>query len=337
MSSLYRVIKKSLLPYANSHHYKRIEIICDDGQKVTQLSSHVHFNHGNITPCLQKLYDCCDALPEKRIQSYFFKNCDYYKNDEYVLLKVRQIPGRFFPRIYRPILREGDSGTATFVFNSNLLFPADYKKTINYIPGYNSNLIKSLQQLSTLIERLKTIFNYVYPTKNNYKTYGHELRNLLILACTEVDAQFKGIMIANDLKPQNGKSYSMLDYVKLKKILKLDNYFIKFPYFPEIKPVSPFKRWAVRPGKKGLVWYNDYNAVKHNREEDFKKATLENCINSVSAVAILLICQYGNKIPYWDELIGSFFELHGSPVWSFDECYIPPIENSTWSEEKLQL
>jgi hypothetical protein len=324
-----------MLPYANSYN-KRIEIICDDGQKITQLSADIHVNHGNFTPYLQKLYECCDTIPNKRIQNYFFKNSDNYKNDKYSLVKVKQTPGKFFPRIYRPILKSGDFGTGTLIYNSNLLFPADFKNSFNYIPGYNSNIIKSIQQLSTLIERLKSIFNNVYPTSANNKSYGYEIRNLLILASTEVDAQFKGILIANGIQPK-GKYYSMLDYGKLKKIMRLDKYYVRFPHFPELKSVSPFRSWNTNPGKKGISWYNDHNAVKHNREEDFKKATLINCIQSVSAVTILLIAQYGNNVPNWKELIGNFFELTGSPIWSFDECYIPPIESPTWSEEKIKL
>ncbi len=42
-----------------------------------------------------------------------------------------------------------------------------------------------------------------------------------------------------------------------------------------------------------LRWYNAYNAVKHDRETEFAKATLGNLIEAMGAVFVLVMAQFG--------------------------------------------
>ena len=45
------------------------------------------------------------------------------------------------------------------------------------------------------------------------------------------------------------------------------------------------------------IEYRD-NAVKHDRENAFSKATLENAIDAITACAIMLVAEY-SLIPSW--------------------------------------
>ena len=49
-------------------------------------------------------------------------------------------------------------------------------------------------QLDALIEQFKLICQTVHPEGENLNAFGHDIRNLLILACTEVEAQWKNVL-----------------------------------------------------------------------------------------------------------------------------------------------
>ncbi|WP_440131086.1 hypothetical protein, partial [Klebsiella pneumoniae] len=84
-------------------------------------------------------------------------------------------------------------------------------------------------------------------------------RNVLIIAATEVEAQWKGVLKANG---KNGKNTS--NYVLLADALKLREFSIRLPFYPWLDPIRPFDSWyhSETPTKK-LPWYDDYQAVKH--------------------------------------------------------------------------
>ncbi len=110
-------------------------------------------------------------------------------------------------------------------------------------PGYNPdnldnhNLIETSRgQLSALREQLERICRVVHPSEKTLRTFGHDIRNLLILACTEVEAHFKGVLKANGCKADNTK-----DYVKLSLAMKLGEYAIDFPFYPWLPPMRPFE------------------------------------------------------------------------------------------------
>src|SRR5271157_2491018 len=128
----------------------------------------------------------------------------------------------------------------------------------------------STGQLHALIQELQQICRVVHPIEHNFHAYGHEIRNIIAIACTEVEAQWKNILVANDQKAGNRG-----DYVKLSLPMKLQEYSVELPWYPWLKPIAPFKNWVL-PTKRGekqlLPWYDAYNAVKHDREKKFAEA-----------------------------------------------------------------
>ena len=103
-----------------------------------------------------------------------------------------------------------------------------------------------------------------------------------------------------------------------------------FRSYPELGDIIPFENWDCNAASKSLFWYNNYNAVKHDREASFDKATLKSAIHAVTAVCVALVAQYGNDIPTWRESIGSYFLLMDSPSWQIEECYVPPLSEDGW-------
>jgi hypothetical protein len=97
------------------------------------------------------------------------------------------LPGEFFPRIARPY-RNDPKGKGS--------------------PGYNPDerkeareaRVMSAGQLHAMIAQLEQICRVVYPHEDNYNAFGHEIRNILILGCTEVETQWKRILKENGIK-----------------------------------------------------------------------------------------------------------------------------------------
>lgn len=279
----------------------------------------------------------CKSNPNKNINEYFFNENKQYKKESYKLTLLHEIIGFHYPRIYRPVLKNDTLNSNAIYFSRGTQNLYNNFHNYDYIHYDEKILLSSVQQLSILINRIENIFKSVNPCEANLFVFGHEIRNVLILACTEVESQLKGILISNDIYPLNKKEYTTKDYVKLLDHLKLKAYTIELAYFPELNSISPFKGWNEKNPSESLSWYNAYNAVKHDRENNFEKATLQNAINAISAMCVLLLAQYGSNIPYWKDLIGNFFEINSKPSWHFRDCYIPPYAMVEWEKAKLDL
>lgn len=195
-------------------------------------------------------------------------------------------------------------------------------------PIFNTNkFISDFNQLQILIELIEKVFKYISPVQKNMETFGNELRNIIILACTEVESLWKDTLLSNNYA---NKKLTTKDYVKLLSILKLNEYKIKFNFYPDIEEVSPFSNWNTKSPTQSLSWYSDYNAIKHDRLNEFSKATLKNAIESVSAVVIMLIAKYGYTNIYWKTKIENLISITEIPDWGFEDYYIPPF----WSKDE---
>lgn len=214
-------------------------------------------------------------------------------------------PGEYYARMARP----GSTGRAHS--------PGHYPDMS--IEAVNTRAI-STGQLHALIQELQQICRVVQPAQSNFNTYGIEIRNFLILACTEVEAQWKNIMKANGVN-----AASRLDYVKLSPAMKLPEYQVSLPWYPWLEPIIPFENWqpTIAPAKQDLPWYDAYNATKHDRESAFEAATLENALKAITANFVMLCAQYG-----WDfarrkeQADDAFFQLVTAPTWNPAEVYV---------------
>ncbi|MGH1556984.1 hypothetical protein ACRAWD_02635 [Caulobacter segnis] len=109
------------------------------------------------------------------------------------------------------------------------------------------------------------------PTTANLGAYGHEIRNLLILAAMEVETHWRGVLVANGFTRDRPWTS---DYVKLLVPMRLDQYAVGFRHYPWMDPVRPFGGWSADQPTQSLFWYDAYNGVKHNREHEFHRADL---------------------------------------------------------------
>ena len=104
---------------------------------------------------------------------------------------LRLAPGEYFPRMARPF-------GATYL--AALPIPPD--RDLSVSPGGNPDKspkaleerVTSSGQLHALIVQLEQVCRVVHPKTENFSAYGHDLRSILLVACTEVEAQCKSIL-----------------------------------------------------------------------------------------------------------------------------------------------
>jgi hypothetical protein len=230
--------------------------------------------------------------------------------------KIKLRPGEYYPRIARP----GDQ------------YPND-------VPGLSPGALREIDfvavargQLTALTRQLDRICQTVQPLPQNFHTFGHDIRNLLILACSEVEAHWRGVLTANGMDKDR---YTTQDYVLLRRAMKLDEYSVTFPNYPWLKGISPFKDWGSggRPTQE-LKWYAAYNAVKHNRDAEFDKATLFYVFEAISASVVMMAAQFGlhGGLGQRSEL-QAFYQFSALPSWPPSEVYVYPYGELTsdWS------
>jgi hypothetical protein len=217
-------------------------------------------------------------------------------------------PAEYYPRMARPLVLAAQP----------TLWSPPLASEMAYIAGARS-------QLTLLVRRLEQICQTVQPAASTLQVYGHEIRNLLILASTEAEMHLRGILKANGsqiTKPNSNQ------YVKLVAPLKLDDYTVAFLDFPALAPVAPFAGWATSDPTDSLRWYAAYHGTKHNREEEFERGTLEHAFAAVAACLALLVAQFG-PIALGAEL-GSYVSI-GSPTWAVGEMYMPRVTEADWT------
>lgn len=225
------------------------------------------------------------------------------------LREMKLAPGEFYPRMARP----------------NDQHPKDSPGNCPLTRDFEHELASMRGQLVSLMRSLERVCQTVHPCNETFGAYGHEIRNLLILACTEVETHWKAVLAANGVIKDR---YSTNDYVSLQSAMRLGEYSIKLNYYPWLPAFRPFEKWGTsgRPTQE-LGWYSAYNKVKHDREQHFAQATLLNAINAVSACVTMLCAQFGKGEAFrWRSEFGFFFGLQDTPVWDPAECYTYPYD-----------
>lgn len=201
---------------------------------------------------------------------------------------------------------------------------ANERINFNYI---NEDFYQDIRAFQNIQSSLNDLFNYIEPSQINLKAYGHKIRELLILACTEVEYLLLKVLVENGYTSKT--FYTTRDYIKCRDILKLDKFEVILTQYPQLKKFQPFKGWDVSSPTKSLAWYDAYNSVKHNRGDNIQEANLEHLLDSISALHILLQSQYGNNIfDKWFSITDdrSIFITSIYPNWELERISAPLLE-----------
>lgn len=204
---------------------------------------------------------------------------------------------------------------------------------------YSNDRYELIHAYQMIENDLKKIFEYIQPSDNNFKVYSHRLYEILLRASTEFETNCKKILTANSYV--NGDDWNINDYKKIESANRLSEYKVKLNIWnPHPLIIQPFENWG-----ESLSWYKDYNFVKHNRNEKFFLANMENVLKAVSGLLCILFSQfyvgvfnsYNDQDNYTDDFNNyefiytdnSLFSINPYCNWTEDEKYI-----INWNELK---
>jgi hypothetical protein len=199
---------------------------------------------------------------------------------------------------------------------------------------------------------LQLAFEYLEPSDESRTAYSYRLHALLMRTCIEVEANFKAILEENIFTPPTGRALNMTDYRKVDATHHLSSYEVMLPIWNGTPPIlKPFERWRPLRGLPnssgtGLPWYQAYNASKHDRHYDFKKANFENVVMAIAGLLILVSSQFRSEdfspgpttlsasgLDYhpMEASIGSLFRIKYPDDWADSEKY-----DFNWATLKAQ-
>lgn len=206
---------------------------------------------------------------------------------------------------------------------------------------YSNDRIQLSRAYLNAERMLVEIFEYVEPGDDNATTYSFEMYTFLLRVCTEIESNFKEILMSNTYNVISN-DLTMKDYFKIEKSSKLSKYKVRYnnwrasdktrvtyemyPFlsFGNVKPSSP-------------EWYRSYNIVKHNREEELNHANLLNCINALAGLLVVLYSQFGESCLNTYGCSGMYF----CNMESYDEIFdadtifeIIPPSFADWGEQE---
>jgi hypothetical protein len=116
--------------------------------------------------------------------------------------------------------------------------------------------------------------------------------------------------------------------------MRLDEWELSLISYPDYPPIRPFSGWSSSAATKSLDWYDAYNAVKHDREANLRRATFGNVLKAAAASIAMGAAQFG-----WDDWhpendLARFrqrvFTLRPPQTWEPKDVYFVPEEGATW-------
>jgi hypothetical protein len=181
------------------------------------------------------------------------------------------------------------------------------------------------QSVGLLLDRLRAIFRTVQPEEANRRAYGHQMRELLMLAATDVESSWRAILRENQLDPPGPKRWTTREYVRILSPLRLETWSVTMPLYPRYGRITPFAGWNPDEPSGSLPWYSAYNATKHDREGELARADLENVVSAVAAAYVMLLAQVGPHSLSAGEYMPRDFAIEAAPEWPLGETYVPPF------------
>lgn len=129
---------------------------------------------------------------------------------------------------------------------------------------------------------------FVEPVKLNYEVYSLEFAKIILSACSEIEAVGKLLYDAICKEDKVIKKDVGMNDIATKLLLASPLVYESYMTIPiTVDNIFPFLNW--KESKKSVPkWWADHNDIKHSRHiiENYKKANLNNAIDSVAALAV---------------------------------------------------
>ena len=215
---------------------------------------------------------------------------------------------------------------------------------------YAKNPEHYVRAFTLIMNDLRSIFEYLEPSDECREAYSYRIHALLMRTCIEAEANFKAILEENTFTPPPNGSLNMTHYRKVDATHHLSSYEVMLPIWngvpPIIKPFELWKPWRGQSQPEGKrlspPWYQAYNASKHDRQDEFRKANFGTLVDAVAGLLVLISSQFafsaGSSAPgswttYYpiEASTGSLFRIRYPEDWADDELY-----DFDWSVLKTQ-
>lgn len=152
------------------------------------------------------------------------------------------------------------------------------------------------QSFYLLMKDFDNVLTYIEPCDNNLTTYSHRLYEIFLRASTEFESICKDLLKGSNYSARPIDKWGIKDYFTLSSPRELTKYIIRIDAWDPIpKRIMPFKEWDNKKYTP-LPWYQDYNEVKHNRNNSFKLASLENSVFAMGSIFVILYSAMGEDI-----------------------------------------
>lgn len=240
------------------------------------------------------------------------------KQKEVVLHRMALRSGQYFPRIARPSDQH----------------PLDMPSSPPSDSIDEQEAFTAFRFFHQLIRDLELVMETVEPVAANLDCYGNRIRSLLILVCTECENQMRGVLRENGIEKER---YNTKDFFKLFGPMRLSEYAVSFDKLPWLGSFAPFRGWCERQPTHSLPWYDAYNAAKHERARYSEKANLRMVFDSISALWILFLAQYGTGMLSAGQFRNSDIECTEAPRWRYSEVYVYPYQGTECEFEPVKL
>jgi len=234
--------------------------------------------------------------------------------------ETSMISGVFYPRIYR-----GEDTPPPHHINE--------REVAHYVAAVRSTRM--------VFSKLETLFNAVEPWAGTQdSTWGLLQREILILACAEVESAWRSVILENQYQRENADGsnlkFSTNDYVKLLKPMRLKDWKLSLSSHRHYREIQPFRDWSKERPTASLPWYDAYNTVKHGGERKLSDATFGHAVDAAAAAFIMTVAQFGlGHLAGAAHFHPDIFSIAAFPKWLPTERYIPPCNKGLAREEWL--
>lgn len=147
----------------------------------------------------------------------------------------------------------------------------------------------------TLEKNLVTISNYIELDPDNFDTFSLELFKIILQSSAEFEVLCKEYCMVLD----STHNFQRANIDKLRETL-----FTNLPYLHDIEVSIIDKSYSFKPlekwkNGKNPDWWQAYNAIKHNRNINFKQANLKNAVHAIGALKLINI-SFNRNLSGWD-------------------------------------
>jgi hypothetical protein len=133
---------------------------------------------------------------------------------------------------------------------------------------------------------LENLSRYIEFSNENLGTYSIELTHILLSASSEIDVIMKQLctLLDSSQTTKNIDHYKNIIQAQLQSFINeeicIDRYGLSY---------KPWDNWN---GTQNPNWWRSYNNVKHQRNDHFNEANLQNTINAVGALMLTVVYYY---------------------------------------------